>query len=202
MFHAEPSRQICPLARRGGLAVHRVPAIFPNKSVYSDHPLHGLDVTRHAAGQGYPLVLPIDVNKSISCHMATPTAALRNAHSVATEISDVETRAMLRAFFKLAERWGLNDRQGRILLGDPAARTYARWKVGQVEPSRISRDTRERQSILMGIHKSLRHMFPEPSRGYGWLRAPNRAFGGAPALVAGPCFQAVDRKPHQKSKEK
>ena len=89
---------------------------------------------------------------------------------------------MLRAFFKLAERWELNDRQGRMLLGDPAARTYARWKTGQIEPSRISRDTRERLSILMGIHKSLRHMFPEPSRGYRWLRAPNRVFGGAPAL--------------------
>ena len=89
---------------------------------------------------------------------------------------------MLCAFFKLAERWELNDRQGRMLLGDPAARTYARWKTGQVEPSRISRDTRERLSILMGIHKSLRHMFPEPSRGYRWLRAPNRAFSGAPAL--------------------
>ena len=89
---------------------------------------------------------------------------------------------MLRAFFKLAERWGLNDRQARMLLGDPAARTYARWKAGQVEPSRISRDTRERLSILMGIHKSLRHMFPEPSRSYRWLRAPNRVLGGAPAL--------------------
>ena len=89
---------------------------------------------------------------------------------------------MLCAFFKLAERWGLNNRQGRILLGDPAARTYARWKAGQVEPSRISRDTRERLSTLMGIHKSLRYLFPEPARGYRWLRAPNRAFGGAPVL--------------------
>ena len=114
--------------------------------------------------------------------MATPATVPRNARPVATEISDAETCAMLRAFFKLAERWGLNDRQGRILLGDPAARTYARWKAGQVEPSRISRDTRERLSMLMGIHKSLRHMFPEPSRGYRWLHAPNRAFGGAPAL--------------------
>lgn len=98
------------------------------------------------------------------------------------EISDAETGAMLRAFFNLAERWQLNDRQGRILLGDPAARTYARWKAGQVEPSRISRDTRERLSLLMGIHKSLRHLFREPSRGYEWLRKPNQAFAGPSAL--------------------
>ena len=98
------------------------------------------------------------------------------------EISDAETGAMLRAFFNLTERWQLNDRQARILLGDPAARTYARWKTGQLEPSRISRDTRERLSMLMGIHKSLRHLFRDPSRGYEWLHKPNQAFGGASAL--------------------
>ncbi len=98
------------------------------------------------------------------------------------EISDAETGAMLRAFFNLTERWALNDRQARILLGSPAARTYARWKAGQVEPSRISRDTRERLSMLMGIHKNLRYMFPDPSRGYSWLRKPNQAFGGEPAM--------------------
>lgn len=100
----------------------------------------------------------------------------------ATEISNAETGAMLRAFFNLAKRWDLSDLEGRILLGSPAARTYARWKAGQVQPSRISRDTRERLSILMGIHKSLRYLFPDPSRGYAWMRKPNQTFGGAPAL--------------------
>ena len=99
-----------------------------------------------------------------------------------TDITDAETAAMLRAFFNLAQRWQLNDRQGRILLGWPAARTYARWKAGQFQPSRISRDTRERLSLLMGIHKGLRYMFPDPARSYAWLRKPNRAFGGENAL--------------------
>lgn len=89
---------------------------------------------------------------------------------------------MLRAFFNLMKRWQLNDRQGRILLGEPATRTYARWKAGKVDQSRISRDIRERLSILMGIHKSLRYMLPEPSRAYDWLHKPNRAFGGGSAL--------------------
>jgi len=139
-------------------------------------------LVRRATGHTALRVLPIGEKEAVYCHMATIATVPRNAHSVAIEISDVETRAMPRAFFKLVERWGLNDRQGRILLGDPAARTYARWKAGQVEPSRISRDTRERLSILMGIHKSLRDMFPEPSPGYRWPRALNRAFVGAPAL--------------------
>ena len=102
---------------------------------------------------------------------------------VATEITDAETCAMLRAFFNLAKHWALSDQEGRILLGSPAARTYARWKAGQAEPSRISRDARERLSILMGIHKSLRYLFHDPARGYAWLRKPNQAFGGESALT-------------------
>ncbi len=114
--------------------------------------------------------------------MAIGVSASRDARLVGAAITDAETGAMLRAFFNLVTRWGLSDRQGRILLGGPAARTYARWKAGQVESSRISRDTRERLSMLMGIHKNLRSLFPDPSRGYRWLRKPNRAFGGESAL--------------------
>ena len=34
----------------------------------------------------------------------------------------------------------------------------------------------------MGIHKSLRYLFPDPSQGYAWIRKPNQAFGGLSAL--------------------
>lgn len=114
--------------------------------------------------------------------MAETALDPRDTGSSPTDISDAETAAMLRAFFNLAQRWKLNDREGRILLGWPAARTYARWKAGQIQASRISRDTRERLSLLMGIHKGLRYMFPHPSRSYTWLRKPNRDFGGETAL--------------------
>ena len=114
--------------------------------------------------------------------MATLASASHDTRSVDAAISDAETGAMMRAFFNLMERWALNDRQGRVLVGGPAARTYARWKARQIEPSRVSRDTRERLSMLMGIHKNLRYLFPDPSRGYRWLRKPNPAFGGDSAL--------------------
>ena len=114
--------------------------------------------------------------------MASSVTAPSDVRPLAAEISDAETAATLRAFFKLAERWDLSDGQARVLLGGPAARTYARWKAGHFVPARISRDTRERLSILMGIHKSLRYLFRDPSRGYRWLRKPNEAFGGQTAL--------------------
>ena len=114
--------------------------------------------------------------------MASSVTAPSDVRPLAAEISDAETAATLRAFFKLAERWDLSDGQARVLLGGPAARTYARWKAGHFVPARISRDTRERLSILMGIHKSLRYLFRDPSRGYRWLRKPNEAIGGQTAL--------------------
>ena len=73
--------------------------------------------------------------RHIFCHMATPSVSFRLDPGAVGEISDAETGAMLRAFFNLTARWALNNRQGRILLGSPAARTYARWKAGQVDPS-------------------------------------------------------------------
>ena len=98
------------------------------------------------------------------------------------EVTDAETGAMLRAFFTLAGRWALKDHEARILLGRPAPRTYARWKADEADLSRIPHDTRQRLSILMGIHKGVRHVFRGAERGYQWMRKPNRAFGGQSAL--------------------
>lgn len=109
-------------------------------------------------------------------------ASVESPNLVSLEITDAETGAMLRTFFNLAGRWDLNDREAQILLGRPAPRTFARWKANEAELSRIPHDTRQRLSILMGIHKGLRHMFREAERGYAWMRKPNLAFGGQSAL--------------------
>ena len=114
--------------------------------------------------------------------MAVCVSATRAELLVDPDLTDAETGAMFRAFFNLTAHWGLDDRESRILLGEPAVRTYDRWKSDQFAPSRISRDTRERLSVLIGIHKNLRNLFPDPPRGYRWLRTPNRAFGGESAL--------------------
>ena len=99
-----------------------------------------------------------------------------------TAITDAETGAMLRAFFRLADQWSLSDRDARVLLGQPAPRTYARWKAGDADLSRVPHDTRHRLSMLMGIHKGLRYMFRESGRSYAWMRKPNSAFAGQSAL--------------------
>lgn len=112
------------------------------------------------------------------------SAGTSQAHTAPVQagITDRETGVMLRAFFNLADRWQLSDSEARILLGQPSPRTYSRWKTNGPDVSRISHDMRQRLSILMGIHTALRYIFREPERGYLWIRKPNQAFGGQPAL--------------------
>jgi hypothetical protein len=88
---------------------------------------------------------------------------------------------MLRAAFRLFAHWQLDDMQARTLLGQPAARTFGRWKTGEV--SSIPHDTARRLSYLMGIHKALRHLFKDPERTYAWVHRDNEALGGQSALA-------------------
>ncbi|MCW6534171.1 MbcA/ParS/Xre antitoxin family protein [Sphingomonas lycopersici] len=97
----------------------------------------------------------------------------------ADPITQEEGEAMFRAALNLFGKWGVTDEQAATLLDMPV-RSYRRWKAEG--PGRISRDGRARLSNLLGIHKALRIIFSEPQRGYGWVRAANRAFAGASAL--------------------
>jgi len=95
-------------------------------------------------------------------------------------ITDEEAGALARTTVNLFRAWGLNDAEARTLLGGMAARTWARWKDGEI--GRIDRDLRMRMGHLMGIHKGLRYLFKDPARGYAWVRKPNATFGGSSAL--------------------
>lgn len=98
----------------------------------------------------------------------------------ADPITDEEGGAMFRAVLNLFRLWGVTDDQAATILDLPR-RTYARWKAGDI--GRLGRDGKARLSNLIGIHKALRIIFGEPSRGYAWIKAPNEAFGGASALA-------------------
>ena len=91
-------------------------------------------------------------------------------------LTQAEVSAMARAVVRLFENWGLTDAEARDILGGLAARTFARWKAG--EPGRIDRDLATRLSLLMGIHKGLRYLFADRTRGYAWVKKPNQHFDG------------------------
>lgn len=88
----------------------------------------------------------------------------------------------LRAFFAIAERWGLKVAEQRRLLGDPPESTFYKWK--RERGGALSRDVLERISYVLGIYKNLQILFPEAERADGWVRKPNAAptFGGRSAL--------------------
>ena len=46
----------------------------------------------------------------------------------------------------------------------------------------MTRDTLERLSYVAGIYKALQLLFPNAEQWSGWIRRPNRDFGGRPAL--------------------
>jgi Protein of unknown function (DUF2384) len=92
-----------------------------------------------------------------------------------------EAQAMQRAIIRLFDHWGITDHEASVLLGDLSPRTYQRWKAGQF--GRAGVDIVARMSNLMGIHKALRLLFTDPTRGYRWVRATNSALGGQSALA-------------------
>src|SRR5262245_4160065 len=114
--------------------------------------------------------------------MARSQTRPRVAHAPApvAGFTQAEVDALMRAGMRLFEQWSLSDAQARVLLGDPSARTYARWKSGTL--ARVPADTARRLSYLMGIHKALRYLFKEPERAHAWIRKENTAFGGRSAL--------------------
>lgn len=84
-----------------------------------------------------------------------------------------------KAFFRIVEAWGLQDKQAAVLLGSPSRQTVYNWKKG--EGGVLPRDTMERISCILGIYKALQILFT-PDRADAWISTPNEYFGGRTAL--------------------
>jgi len=91
-----------------------------------------------------------------------------------------EAAVAMRAVMRIFDHWQLSNTEARRLLGEPATRTFQRWKAGDVRS--LPADTMFRLGTLLGIHKGLGYMFTEKERGYAWVRKGNIAFGGASTL--------------------
>ncbi len=99
----------------------------------------------------------------------------------------------LRAFLAIADLWGLNELERRLLLGLPSRSTYHAWAKAARERRDITLDldVLMRLSAVLGIHKALQILHRTGQEGVLWLRGPNDAlpFGGQTPLAvmtAGP----------------
>lgn len=88
----------------------------------------------------------------------------------------------LKFFFNLMEKWHCTVDEQTVLLGSIGRSTLYKYK--QLPEVRLPRDTLERVSYLMGIHKSLRILFGDKPSTYDWIRKPNSEapFNGISAL--------------------
>ena len=89
----------------------------------------------------------------------------------------------IRAFFNIAGIWQLSAEDQRALLGWPPESTFYKYKAGQV--GTLSYDMLMRISVVLGIFKDLRILYPERDLADRWVHLPNSnpLFGGAPALA-------------------
>ncbi len=88
--------------------------------------------------------------------------------------------AVKRGFFRIMDAWEVRDSDAQVLLGRPSRTTFYAWKKG--EGGKLSHDTLERVSYVLGIYKALQLLFSNPGQADAWLKKPNAAFGGQSAL--------------------
>ncbi len=87
------------------------------------------------------------------------------------QYSDSEkAQAGLTAFFSITQEWGLDNDQQRILLGSPGRTTFFEWK--KKKKGKLSKDTLDRLSYVLGIYKALHILFSNNSV-LQWIRNPN-----------------------------
>lgn len=88
----------------------------------------------------------------------------------------------LTAFFNITSAWGLSAEDERLLLGSPPRSTFFKWKSDRA--AKLSMDTLERISYVMGIYKALHILLPTAEAADAWVKKPNDAatFGGKSVL--------------------
>jgi hypothetical protein len=121
----------------------------------------------------------------VSAPQASAVPAVFAATTAAATPPSAEqmSAAGLRAFARIAELWRLSVDEQLRLLGQPPRSTFYAWRK-RPEQARLTRDTLERLSNLLGIYKSLQILLPEPAIADAWVRQTNQAvpFGGRSAL--------------------
>jgi hypothetical protein len=92
----------------------------------------------------------------------------------------------LRGFLAIADLWGLNETERRLILGFPSRSTYQNWVklAREHQDLTLDVDVLTRISAVLGIHQALGVLHPAEQSGIAWLRGPHRApvFGGRPPM--------------------
>lgn len=106
----------------------------------------------------------------------TQKATLMDALAAPVEHDRNRISKMLVTLF---DHWKLSTADQLGLLGASKENRALLSRYRRGEPLANDRDKLERAGILLGIHKSLRLLFPQNrALAYTWMTTPNRAFDG------------------------
>lgn len=72
----------------------------------------------------------------------------------------------------MVERFRFDNDEARIIMGDMALSTYYKG-VNKLE-GKLSKDEKERISLLLGIYKDLRILFIDSAQAMSWIDRPNK----------------------------
>lgn len=99
------------------------------------------------------------------------------AHTPVEPVAAEDRGALARMVMKLLEHWELSTEDQAAVLGLATGNRAALGRYRRGEAIGSSRDQLERVGHLLGIHKSLRLLFPQNSDlAYRWMTVRNRAF--------------------------
>lgn len=108
---------------------------------------------------------------------------------VAANLSEPATRARLsaaglKAFLRIAERWGVRDQDARELLGGISSGSFYAIKKAPGRRRTLDQDTLTRISLMVGIFKALNILY-SPRLADAWMTLPNSnpVFRGATPLA-------------------
>lgn len=113
------------------------------------------------------------------------TAALDRIDAASAILKDSQRASgpALRAFGAVGDVWGLSAKERMALLGLRSSTYYAYLK--DPDRARLTPDTLERISYVLGIFKALRILLPRAEARVAWLRHPNAdpGFAGAAPIA-------------------
>ncbi|EAZ96993.1 antitoxin Xre-like helix-turn-helix domain-containing protein [Marinobacter sp. ELB17] len=102
---------------------------------------------------------------------------MTTATRLGTHITDREAekgRVALQGFLGITSDWDCSTEERTQLLGGVSRATLNNYR--KLKPTRLSRDTMERVSYVMGIYKAVRVMYPTAERAHRRIRLGSTDF--------------------------
>ena len=91
--------------------------------------------------------------------------------TLAHSMKNIPDSVVWKSFAHLLQKFNFVEEEGMVLLGDFPRPSY--YKGIKKHEGHLSRDEKERVSLLLGIYKDLRILFVDSAQAMSWINRPN-----------------------------